>query len=76
MHEHAYVQFDPSHYTSEIVAPGTLALPQQDSATVTTVNRWQLVKWEGDPPQPGEQKEPIEIIEGGDGVDTVRYSRK
>lgn len=26
---------------------------------------WQLVKWEGDPPEPGEPKEPIEIIEGG-----------
>ncbi len=32
--------------------------------------RFRLVKWDGPPPEPGEDKEPLEIIEGGDGLET------
>ena len=32
--------------------------------------RFRLVKWDGAPPEPGEEKEPLEIIEGGDGLET------
>lgn len=42
------------------------------SAPVGTVEKWRLVKYEGDAPAPGEHKTPIEIIEGGDGQPTVR----
>lgn len=34
------------------------------------VKRWQIAKYEGDPPRAGEQKQPFEIIEGGDDIDT------
>lgn len=43
---------------------------QHDAMAVKTVQRWRLVKWDGDPPAPGEAKEPIEVIEGGDDVPT------
>lgn len=42
-----------------------------DSVTPrVTVKRWRIVKYEGDPPREGEDKEPFEIIEGGDGIGT------
>jgi hypothetical protein len=40
------------------------------------VKHFQVVKFDGDPPPPGEKKEPAEIIEGGDDVPTrVTYRR-
>ena len=36
-----------------------------------SVRRWVLEKFDGDPPQPGEDKLPVEVIEGGDGLPTV-----
>lgn len=34
--------------------------------TVGKVLHWRCDKYEGDPPQPGEHKLPIEYVEGGD----------
>lgn len=40
------------------------------------VKHFQVVKFDGDPPAPGEKKEPAEIIEGGDDIPTrVTYRR-
>lgn len=33
--------------------------------------RFQLRKWDGDPPKPGEDKPPVEIITFGDGIPTT-----
>lgn len=41
---------------------------QHDAMVVKAVQRWRLVKWDGDPPAADEKKEPIEIIEGGDDI--------
>lgn len=40
------------------------------------VKRWRLNKYVGDPPKPGEDKEPFEIIEGGDGLPTRVVHRR
>lgn len=40
----------------------------QDKQAVKQVVRWRLEKFDGDPPKPGEKKEPIEVIEGGDDI--------
>lgn len=50
---------------------------EQDSAKPSVgVKRWQLTKYEGDPPKPGEQKEPFEIIEGGEDIEPRVIFRK
>ncbi|MBI3771460.1 MAG: hypothetical protein HY272_01955 [Gammaproteobacteria bacterium] len=41
-----------------------------------TEQRFELVKFDGEPPAPGEVKEPAEIIEGGDGIETAITYRK
>lgn len=43
---------------------------QHDAMAIKAVQRWRLVKWDGDPPAADETKEPIEIIEGGDDIPT------
>lgn len=43
---------------------------RSDVMAVKAVQRWRLVKYDGDPPAAGETKEPIEIIEGGDDIAT------
>lgn len=41
------------------------------------VKHWKLEKFDGDPPQPGEHKLPLEVIEGGDGLPTThRYPQR
>ena len=45
--------------------PGDLPRPD------VSVRRWVLEKFDGDPPKPGENKLPVEVIEGGDGLPTV-----
>lgn len=40
-----------------------------ERANVQVKQRFELVKFDGDPPKPGELKEPAEIIEGGDDVE-------
>ena len=37
---------------------------QHDAPRLRLITRYRLVKWDGDPPGPGEHKEPAEIIEG------------
>lgn len=42
-----------------------------DSTTPSVgTKRWQIAKYEGDPPRAGEHKEPFEVIEGGDDIET------
>jgi len=49
---------------------------QTDEAGVNVeVTHFRLTKYEGDPPQPGEEKEPIEIIQGGDNLPTRVWRR-
>ncbi len=43
---------------------------RNDAMAVKAVQRWRLVKYDGDPPAAGDTKEPIEIIEGGDDIAT------
>jgi len=40
----------------------------EDQGSLNIRVRWRLVKWEGEPPKEGEQKEPLEVIEGGDDI--------
>jgi hypothetical protein len=42
----------------------------EDQGSLNIRVRWRLVKWEGEPPKEGEQKEPLEVIEGGDDIQT------
>lgn len=41
-----------------------------EQANVQVKQRFELVKFDGEPPQPGELKEPAEIIEGGDDIES------
>jgi len=51
--------------------------PRQEKASFQAkVKRFQLVKFDGEPPALGELKEPAEIIEGGDDVETRIVYRK
>lgn len=40
-----------------------------EQAAVRVNQRFELVKFDGEPPRPGELKEPAEIIEGGDDIE-------
>lgn len=47
------------------------------SQICTGVKHWKLEKFDGELPQPGENKLPVEVIEGGDGLPTVtRYPQR
>lgn len=36
----------------------------------TGVKHWRVTKYEGEPPRAGEHKDPFEIVEGGDDIET------
>lgn len=62
-------------FTSVIDAYGVLpATGHADNLPMLYgVKHWRLDKYDGDPPQDGEEKAPVEYIEGGDGLPTRRY---
>ena len=39
------------------------------------VTHWRVTKYDGDPPRPDEDKVPVEIIQGGDGIPTRIWRR-
>ena len=43
---------------------------QETSKPSVGVKRWKIEKFDGDPPRAGETKQPFEVIEGGDDIDT------
>lgn len=49
---------------------------REAAVKVTQIVRWRLEKFDGEPPQPGELKTPVEVITGGDGIPTVIESKK
>lgn len=48
------------------------ALPAEVQQMTAEVVSWKLEKFDGDPPQPGEHKLPVEIIRGGKDRPTLR----
>ncbi len=51
---------------------------RRQQSTVDTevgVKHFRLTKYDGDPPRPGEDKAPVEIIQGGDGLPTRVWRR-
>ena len=44
---------------------------QQAPLQLKQIVTWELRKYEGEAPRPGEHKEPIEIITGGDNLPTL-----
>lgn len=48
-----------------------MTAPTADAPKVKVHRHFRLEKFDGEPPQPGEHKDPVEIIEGGDGEPTV-----
>ena len=44
---------------------------RHDAANVVESMDWRLEKFDGEPPLPGENKLPVEIIEGGDNKPTT-----
>lgn len=53
-----------------------MSAPNETPPVELKVKRWRLAKYDGDPPKPGEHKEPVEIIEGGDDIPTRVIFRK
>lgn len=42
-----------------------------ENISLQITERFQLVKFDGEPPAQGELKEPAEIVEGGEGIETI-----
>jgi len=51
-------------------------MQQEQMKTQIEEQDWQLVKFDGEAPAPGEMKEPAEIVEGGPDKDTSVTYRK
>lgn len=64
-----------SEFYASALWPGNVAAGGSGDAVSprATVKEWRLDKYDGDPPQPGEHKLPIEYITGGDELPTRRF---
>ena len=67
-------QLEPTDSQTYYVFPASMPLAEAEQDRLPVVDKvtWRLEKFEGDPPAPGDEKRPFEIIEGGDDLLTRR----